>query len=126
MKLEEKLSCLGYFGFGSGYAIIKLITPPGSPLYCNSLCPLAAECWDKHRARTAFGFPTIVDAFKEMAKEVQGHELVEKWFEVAGGPDPYNWVMAGNVEDGCLIGARRDPKERGQLTIQWPIESVER
>ena len=123
MKLEEKLSCVGNFGFGGGYAISKLITPPGSELYCNSPCSLTTECWDKHKARTEFGFPTIVNAFKEMAKEVQGHELARKWFQIAGGPDPYTWVMAGNVEDGDLIGAGRHPKERGQMTLRWPIES---
>ena len=111
-KLHEKLKCLGYYGFGGGYSLVA----SRDEFYCND-CPTQTECWNKHKSRVATIFPESTKAFEEMAKEVQGPDLMKQWFDLVKTADPYTLVMTGNLEDGSLVASNLPPADRGEGTL---------
>ena len=118
-KLHEELNCEGYWGFATGY---ELPTTPKPTGYCND-CPVAKACWEKHKARVREMVPDLVAEFEEMAKAFpgRGEELVQKWFDKYGQPDPYVTVGTGNIEDGacCGSGVAVKDRERGTLPEEF-------
>ena len=98
MQLFETLRCYGYHGFGSGFEMASTGQPGSKPddksavnaggLYCSRACPMGQMCWDVHRRRVASMFPDISARFAEMAKAVQGPDLVRRWWRPITPPRP--------------------------------------
>lgn len=108
--LNEELGCLGFYGFGGGYAISKSGDRIGE-IFCGK-CPSKVECWERHKARCAEIFPAASAEFELMAKTMEGPELVEAWMDRYNTPDPYMSVLNGNLQDGIEVGAGRVPHTR--------------
>lgn len=120
-KLEKRLNCEGFFGFGSGYGIGKGMVTHGGPLYCN-LCPLQKECWRKHKARVGKLVPKLTEEFELMATRLLGNELVMQWYDKYKVADPYTMTMAANLADGGRHADGMQPEDRGDLSLTWPLQ----
>jgi hypothetical protein len=120
-KLEKKLNCEGFFGFGSGYGLGKGMVDQGGPMYCN-LCPLQKVCWEKHKARVGGLVPALTEEFELMAKRFLGPELVRQWYEKYQVADPYTMTMAANLADGGRHADGMQPEDRGHLSLTWPLQ----
>jgi len=119
--IETRLNCLGFFGFGGGWALAKGLTARGETLYCNR-CPLNRECWEKHKARVSALLPALTEEFEKMAAEVLGSELVMRFHEKFNTLDPYSRVLGANLADGINIATVGTPIDRGAwATIPWPF-----
>ena len=121
--IEERLNCLGYYGFGGGYKMGRRGSDSGptGPIYCTNGCPISKKCWDKHRERTATIIPGLTEEFNRMAEKIQGPKLVETWFDKYKLVDPFTVIMAGNIEDGIAIGVGGQIKDRGPGTLPFPF-----
>lgn len=127
VRLEDRLGCFGYFGFGSGYALVKwgVADDTGGALYCNG-CPKGTRCWGRHRDRVRGIFPGTAALADEIAKTHQGAAYMEEWVrrtEQSGESliEPFATVMMGNMEDGGAVGEGSSPKDRGNGSLTWPL-----
>src|SRR5262245_39873207 len=110
-SIEKELNCVGYYGFGGGYQQV------GSPLhsgqlYCG-LCPLNAECWEKHKERVNFAYPAQVEEMAQLVRERGNPAAMQEWFRRHRYNEPYTLVMCCNIEDGTRVGSGSYPKDRG-------------
>lgn len=121
--VEEVLNCHGFYGFGGGWLMSKDGPIPGKQMYCGGDCPISQGCWDKHRERVTRMMPDAVSLFEDWAKELQGPELVKKWFTTFGVADPYTVVMMGNLQDGTAVESSGIPRDRDEWTVPWPFGS---
>ena len=115
-RLYEKLGCVGYYGFGTGYAC-----QPEGPGYCNS-CVVGPKCWDLHRKRVRARFPkvcAVIDAWPE-----RGAAYCARIQAEMEGMDPYLAVFLGNASDGASINVSGKPHDRGDHTLTWPLEHL--
>jgi hypothetical protein len=126
-RIEERLGCEGYFGFGGGWALAKgLFAESPRSSYCNE-CPQNEPCWFRHRGRVMFLLPVVTASFLDLAMQKQmedpnaGPEIVKAWFEQHHMADPFSTVLAGNMEDGARVAAGESPKDRGAFTLPWPL-----
>jgi len=124
VQIEEQLHCLGYFGFGGGWALARGKRFKSGEIYCSSECPLRAPCWDKHRERVrgmvdacTAEFDALVDAFGG-----DGRRAVKYWHAMHKSPDPYSAVLLGNTQDGGSVASGGKPRDRGEFTLQWPLK----
>lgn len=122
-RWDVELGCAGYFGFGGGYAKAQGVDYARNAIACN-VCPMATECWARHKARVAQLIPLSTEAFEAMARETTGPELLRRWWERFHAPDPYSAVMLGNIQDGFAVGGGDKPLDRGEFTLAWPLERV--
>lgn len=124
--IEAELECLGFWGFGGGYAIARE-GQQGQELYCSG-CPLSQQCWEKHKARTADMYPAMVASFEALAAECAGDSkrLMSEWWSHVGNADPYTVVMGGNVEDGMSVANCGCIVDRGPGTLPLPYPAVKR
>lgn len=125
-KPEEFLRCLGYFGFGGGWAMTADSFYHGKKgeMYCNA-CPVAKACWDKHRERVKKLYPAMVERFEELIAEHKGNGQAAAYAMIREyGIEPYMAVMMGNVEDGASVGAGELPKDRGDATLPYPFDAA--
>lgn len=120
-RWDVELKCVGYYGFGGGYAKAKDFTYEGDQVYCG-VCPIGQECWDKHKKRTGELLPAMTEEFESRAKGKEGPELMEEWWEEFQTADPYTIVMGGNLEDGMSVAFVGVTKDRGPFTLTWPLE----
>ena len=120
-RWDVELKCRGYYGFGGGYSKIRGFTYEGDQVYCG-LCPMAKECWDEHKIRTAEIVPGLAMEFERRAGEKQGPALMQEWWDEFHIADPYTMITAGNLEDGMCVGMGEEPKDRGPYTLTWPLE----
>lgn len=134
MAIHEEFGCKGFYGFGAGVELQRLIGPDDHPgthpvtkrgVYCgrqNDGCPISQECWDAHRARVNELLPGIAEFIGKLEeKGLKGPELAKMVFDELG-TEPYSAVMAGNLEDGSLVSAGMHPKDRGEMTIPYPFK----
>jgi hypothetical protein len=128
MRVEEKLSCFGYYGFGGGWARAKhIVFDDPRTLYCSGICPSKQACWDAHKKRAASLLPAAVECFEEMAREMhgQGPALVKRFVEESGmQADPYTIVMMGNIDDGITVALEGRTKDRGEFSLPWPLKPI--
>ena len=120
LKIEEQLNCFGYFGFGSGWSLVKYGPTPAGAAYCDG-CVLKKACWEAHKRRVKEFFPDAVAEFDRMAETMKGRILVRAWHERYGCLDPYLAVFCGNVRDGNAIGAGGSVADRGRMTLIFPF-----
>lgn len=137
--LHERLGCLGYFGFGSGYGEAagwlgpEEVDPATGAvrrgLYCN-VCPLAVDCWRRHQARVRRLFPDLAEAFDRfLAKYADPREAAARFAlamhaeGIESPVEPYTLVMRGNLLDGRAVAETGRPTVRGggKLTLPWPF-----
>lgn len=122
-RYEQELGCKGYWGFGGGFAHARgFRSSKDGELYCSGGCLISSVCWESHKQRTAEIVPAMTAKFEEMAVDVQGPELMERWHELTQSADPYTIIIGGNIEDGMAVGFGAQPKDRGPYTLPWPLE----
>lgn len=87
----KNAECIGHYGYGNGcYAkegrARANATGQQIPAAC-SRCGVNQECWSRHKQKAAEVLPALTEAFEEMAREVQGPELIICWQEKMRQPD---------------------------------------
>ncbi len=125
--LHERLNCLGFFGFGSGYADAVGWRSGDGGLYCNG-CPLALPCWEKHKDRCRRVFPTLMAAWDRfVAKHGGGPETLGRFLAAQAAEgiqrpgEATTAVMGGNVLDGRDAAVYGRVAQRGDGTLPWPF-----
>lgn len=127
VRLEDRLGCVGYFGFGSGYALAKFgQAPDTAELYCSRACRRGATCWDRHRDRVRTLYPDLAALADDIAKTHKGQAYIEEWLKRTAQRtdrlvEPFTTVMMGNMEDGGCVAIGGRPKDRGDSTLAWPL-----
>lgn len=123
MNIAAQLNCLGYFGFGSGYASQKIeqFVPREAKGACD-VCPVAAACLDKHRRRVAAVFVVACSTWDSIPAN-EGHERMEAMRRFGSNfrQGPYQMVAIGNTEDGIRVAHATLPANRGRMTLPWPF-----
>lgn len=123
--IHEEYQCRGYYGFGSGVSLYfssRRGGGGGNDTACNH-CPLREECFEQHKGRVKGLLPALVEEFDMALSEYPGRgDLAAIVFHQRHGvADPYVLVMSGNLEDGILVAGGQRPKDRGDLTLEYPF-----
>lgn len=128
-NVETELGCLGYYGFGGGYAEVKdqqhrieVIGSEPRVAYCST-CPLRTECWTKHKELATQYFPAAMEEFMTRAAILSGPDLVKSWIAEFGSPDPLMALMSSNMQDGAAVAGGMAMPDRGERTLPWPMKS---
>lgn len=136
VKLEDRLRCFGYFGFGGGYEMAMGGNRPGREVYCNRACGEREKCWRRHKDRVREILPGITELADQVAADgfvgpAYIFELTRRLGESQGQAldttkpiEPYVLLMSGNIEDGILCGEGHGPKDRGPVTLAWPLHPL--
>lgn len=126
--VEVALGCLGYYGFGGGYAKVKdgqrrivHLRKQDEVMYCAT-CPLKTECWSLHRERAELCFPSAMGEFLARAAILNGPTLVKLWMDEFGAPDPMTALMLSNIQDGQAVANGMVIPDRGERTLPWPFQ----
>jgi hypothetical protein len=119
-------NCMGYFGFGSGWAsqIIERFMPTTATGACIR-CPEANKCLAKHRARVKLLMPAACETWEAIFERYGRLQLstcrVE--FQRATGlpSSPYQIIATGNTADGIAVAHGAPPADRAHGTIPYPF-----
>lgn len=147
VRIEKEETCLGFWGFGSGFEVGKfgqvqwgrlpketktfrdkrgdLKFKESVPVYC-AVCAESPECWKKHKERVAKIFPVVSAEFErraraDMAKGIDGNETVDAWQKEFNTFPPAMMVTITNIDDGNLVGQGKPPEYRGVATLPHPF-----
>ncbi len=125
-NVDVELHCLGYYGFGGGYAKTKdaqqLVTLTGGQgkMYCTT-CPQRIACWDMHVEVAEAAFPQAMKEYSLRATTMSDAELAASWQRDFKCPDPLISLMLNNMEDGIAVASGFTMPDRGERTLPWPF-----
>ncbi len=111
-NLQDRLHCLGKYGFGNGYAVPEQIR------YCDTICPVRDQCWAKHRERVEDEDGQMAEKFHRLVYGLAREHLwsLERARKYAtdylmnfGTPDPYTRLMLQNYDAGMDRRKQDDP-----------------
>ena len=99
MDIEQEVHCLGYYGFGSGWAIARSNQSPyhGQPAYCNT-CKRNRECWNLHRGRVHQIVSDLSREFDSLAELYGGPIAVNIFKQRHFCYDPYTTSYVINMQ----------------------------
>ncbi len=141
LEIQEEYNCQGYFGFGNGIAINRIIIEKGhksnKPINLRnagcSVCLIAQACLESHKVRVRKMVPELTKFVDDLAKKgFKGPGLfkeIERLYKEDGSDyktfqEPYLSVMAGNFEDAAHVFVFGKPKDRGKKgTLPYPFKT---
>lgn len=130
VPVEEFCKCFGYYGFGTGWVMGELAVlgkrkKDGTEGYCSADCPVAQECWDRHKKRVREMFTALCEQCEEIYKTYPGPEGFERVMELCEGKEPFLTVMMGNIGDGTAAAGGLAMFDRGEEhSLTWPLQEL--
>lgn len=130
--LERVLGCLGYYGFGSGYALAKFGPADDTrQLYCGR-CSAREECWTRHKARMRVCLPGLIVVSDQVyAEGFRGREYFEEFAkrtrqDLKSFCEPFTTGMQANIYAGGEVAQKGRLEEHagGPFRLSWPLEAA--